>query len=82
VIITDRPLGEQLCWSEPWMRFSARTVAVRHGRRMLWCSADERCRGFRPWYASGPPPTSTAHASGSAPRPGRYGRLKTTIRSR
>jgi hypothetical protein len=25
VIITGRPPGEQLCWSGPWMRFSART---------------------------------------------------------
>jgi hypothetical protein len=26
VIITAGRLGKQLCWSEPWMRFSARTV--------------------------------------------------------
>jgi len=25
VSITGRAPGEQLCWSEPWMRFSART---------------------------------------------------------
>ena len=34
MIITGRAPGEQLCWSEPWMRFSARTgflhVAKRH----------------------------------------------------
>ena len=27
MIVTVRRLGEQLCWSEPWMRFSARTSA-------------------------------------------------------
>jgi hypothetical protein len=26
VIITAGRLGEQLCWSEPWTEFSARTV--------------------------------------------------------
>jgi len=27
VIITSRVPGEQLCWSEPWIRFSARTAS-------------------------------------------------------
>jgi CheY-like chemotaxis protein len=34
VIITDRPLGEQPCWSEPWMRFSARTGRPPRRRRV------------------------------------------------
>jgi len=29
VIITARRQGEQLCWPEPWTRFSARTVRDR-----------------------------------------------------
>jgi hypothetical protein len=29
VIITGRAPGEQLCWSEPWIRFSARTGGKR-----------------------------------------------------
>ena len=28
VIITGGTPGEQLCWSEPWMRFSARTLTA------------------------------------------------------
>jgi hypothetical protein len=27
-------LGEQLCWSEPWMRFSARTASTKEVGRL------------------------------------------------
>jgi len=45
VIITDRPTGEQLCWSEPWTRFSART--------RLWHAATGLQRAANPAATGG-----------------------------
>jgi hypothetical protein len=39
VIMTGAARGEQLCWSEPWMRFSARTAARATDRgHLFWCA--------------------------------------------
>ena len=70
MIITAGPPGEQLCWSEPWMRFSART------RR--WCSS-------RYWDARSAALIALVHALRCEhqivdPRP--YGLSKRQLRAR
>ena len=48
MIITARPQGEQLCWSELWTRFSARTALSVMSEPLV---GDHRARLPIPWGA-------------------------------